>query len=386
MTANDDRMISRCLAEFRRSWKKLFLTDLAFKLIAFVVLTPLVGVLFRFFVGISGRQVLADEDILFYFLGPVGWITLITVGATWIAIVALEQAALLAILSRSERGEAAKVADGLAFAWHNARRTLRVTARMVVWTAIVAVPFLAVGGGLYLMLLTEFDINYYLTKKPPEFWTSVISIGSVLVIMACVLVRVFTDWVLALPIVLFEDIAPNDVLKTSRARTVGHRRTVAAWIVGWALANVAISAVLTGVVRTIGTAFVPNATGSIKLLVLAVGSVMVLWSITVLATSLLGATTFAVMLANLYRTLCARERLGEAADSQFAFRLPFALSKKSVAVGTVVAVLFASLIGVYTLKSVQLVDNVQIMAHRGASAAAPENTMAAVKLAIEDKA
>ena len=43
-------------------------------------------------------------------------------------------------------------------------------------------------------------------------------------------------------------------------------------------------------------------------------------------------------------------------------------------------------IGVYTIGGVRFEDDVTITAHRGASAAAPENTMAAVERALEDGA
>ena len=58
----------------RYSWKALVLADIACKIIVFVVLTPIVGVLFRIFIAVSGRSILADQDIMLFFLGPLGWI------------------------------------------------------------------------------------------------------------------------------------------------------------------------------------------------------------------------------------------------------------------------------------------------------------------------
>lgn len=85
--------------DFRLSWKSLVLTDVAFKLIALAVLTPLVGVLPRVLIAMSGNAVLSDLDIFYFFLGPAGWLCFLLVGTLWLAIVALEQASLLAILS-----------------------------------------------------------------------------------------------------------------------------------------------------------------------------------------------------------------------------------------------------------------------------------------------
>lgn len=52
----------------------------------------------------------------------------------------------------------------------------------------------------------------------------------------------------------------------------------------------------------------------------------------------------------------------------------------------IVGVIVAVTVGAVTVSTVQLDDNTQIMAHRGSSAVAPENTLAAIKQAIEDGA
>ena len=71
---------------FRHSWRALVLTDLAYKLIAFVVLTPLAAVLFRVLIAVSGRPMLADRVILFFFLGPAGWVFILAVGSLWVGM------------------------------------------------------------------------------------------------------------------------------------------------------------------------------------------------------------------------------------------------------------------------------------------------------------
>jgi len=90
---NSRSLLSTSATDFRRSWKALALTDVAYKFIAFIVLTPLVGILFRILLATSDKSVLADQDILFFFLGLVGWICFVVVGGLRLGIVALEQAA-----------------------------------------------------------------------------------------------------------------------------------------------------------------------------------------------------------------------------------------------------------------------------------------------------
>ncbi|MFG0333240.1 MAG: hypothetical protein ACF8TS_07765, partial [Maioricimonas sp. JB049] len=75
-------------------WRELVLTDILFKIVAFSLLTPLVSLMFRGFLALSGRTILADTDIATFLLHPLGWLTAIAAGGGTIAILALEQSAL----------------------------------------------------------------------------------------------------------------------------------------------------------------------------------------------------------------------------------------------------------------------------------------------------
>ena len=85
-------------------------------------------------------------------------------------------------------------------------------------------------GTAYLTLLTEFDINFYLTQKPTEFK---VAIGIAVVVgigLAVVLLRLATSWFYALPLVVFEGVSPKQALQVSRDRVRGHRVIVVAWM------------------------------------------------------------------------------------------------------------------------------------------------------------
>ena len=62
----------------------------------------------------------------------------------------------------------------------------------------------------------------------------------------------------------------------------------------------------------------------------------------------------------------------------------FRLSRKSFIVMTVVALIVAGFVGHSMLDGVSTEDHTEVTAHRGASAYAPENTLAAVQRAIDD--
>lgn len=389
MADNRQPLLASASRDFRLAWRELVITDLACEAIAFVILTPLVSILFRAMLAVYGTSVLADHDIMWFFLGPVGWIALILVVAGNIAIIALEQAALMTIALGASQGRRVSFWSALRFAGRRAWPVLYVTARMVVIGLLYAAPFLAAAGAVYYALLTKFDINYYLDQKPPAFWAAATIIGCLACVLAVVLVRLLTGWVFALPILLFEDVAPAAALRTSRQRFAKHDKTILMWVVGWFVATSVVSAIMAGAVGLIGRLIVPLTTFSLPLLVATVGGVFVVWGLANLIVTMISAITFAVLLVNLYRRLGSPDELNLARlvrlePEDYDFKLP--LGRRYVLIGALAAIAAAAVVGIVAVESVALEDHTQITAHRGASAAAPENTLASVRRAIDDGA
>lgn len=365
------------------------LTEIACKIIAFIVLTPLVGVLFRVLVGFSGRSVLTDQDILYFFLGPVGWICFIVVGGLWLGIVVLEQAALLGIIAAAGGRKRLGGAGGLRFAVAHGRAVVPVTARLLAMMLLAAAPFLALIGLVYSGLLGAHDVNFYLQEKPPVFWAA-LGLGGILAAgLIAVLLRLATNWLFALPLVVFENVRPADALRVSRERATGHRRSLLAWIAAWALAATLLSSAASGAVIFLARLFVPLSTGSVGLFTVAVGSTLLAWGGVNLAVNLLGAVIFAAILFRLYRHFggsneidLSRFDASRAIDGSIARML----TPKRLAVAALAGVAIAATVGGVAIHTAPREDHTQVTAHRGSSKAAPENTLAAVRRAIEDGA
>lgn len=381
------RSLLNAAGDFRRSWKELALTDVAYKIIALIVLTPLVGILFRVLVAMSGRSILADQDILFFFLGPAGWVCFVVVGGLWLGIVALEQAALMGILCAAADGRRLGVLPALRFALATARPVILVTARLLAFTLLTVLPFLAVIGLIYVTLLGQHDINFYLKEKPPVFWVALGLASVAVAALGALLLRLVTGWFFALPVVLFENVGAANALRTSRDRASGHRWTLLCWILGWGLATIVLSALASSLVVFVGRLLVPHAIGSLWLLITAIGATLILWAGVNLIVNLLSTTTFATILFNLYREHgsrgsmdLSRLRVGESTGSGAGLPVTPA---RLIAVG-IVSVVVAVAVGGVAISTIHLEDSTEVMAHRGSSAKAPENTMAAIKLAIED--
>lgn len=383
------RSSHRMLDNFQSCWKPLALTGIAFKLIALVVLTPLLALLFRLSLALSGSRVIADLDIAKAFLSPAGAIIFILGGAVWLAIIALEQASLTGIICARTANRQIGVLGALRFSAANAWPVLRVTARMVVWGLVASVPFLAIAATTYLILLTKHDINYYLNEKLPELFIAGGIGGLLLVGLAATAARIFTGWLFALPVVLFERTDPSGALSRSQQMASGSRLTLLLWIIGWILASLAISTAANGAVIMFGRLVVSSLPNSIHLLAMAAGLILLLWAVVMAGTNLLGTTAFAVMLFSLYR-----ERRGN--DSEQALQPGIAMqgshegrlgiTRSRLALASGVGLVVAVVTGMLTAESIQAEDRIKIIAHRGASKVAPENTMAAIQKAIEDGA
>ncbi len=388
MGQQTDRILRSARHDFRLVWKELFLTDILYKVVAFVVLTPLVGLLLRLALAASGTSVLADQDILYFLLGPIGWATLIVVGGAWIAIVALEQAALMTIVAGATQERRISVRAALLQTIPLAWPVLQVTGRIVAIGLVTAAPFLLAIGGVYLTLLREFDINYYLTEKPPVFWIAAGLGGGIGTVLALALLRVLLPAVYALPLLLFEGREPKETLRTSRDRTTGHLRFLALWIVGWFAAMAALSTIGSSLVGLAGSFVLPMISHSLWIAIIGVGLLLILWSLVNLGVTLLGASTFAVLLVNLYRDVAGEGRpaLEPATQVSSEGSSIMRFSRMTSLLGFGGAVIASAVVGGLALRSMQAEDTTQVTAHRGASAAAPENSMAAVEQAIADKA
>ena len=371
---------------YRSCWKQLAATDIVYKVITFILLTPIVGLFFRILINLSGRTVLADQDILLFLLEPLGGATLILIGSLLVTILALEQAALMQIVAAKMCGKQLSLRSVLRNTAVQAATVVHVTIRLLAFCILIALPFLIIAGLVYRSLLTEFDINFYLQEKPPAFILAVVIGGILGTVLTFTLTWFMSGWVLALPLAIFEEIAPKNVLRESQRRTQGKRLTLIGWLVIWFLLNSLCSAIASSIVGVTGNMIVSRTSGSLWLLVVAAGFTLLLLSAANLLINLLSTTTFAVMLVHLY------ERYGAGKVQQFDWQPRpamagvehfFRLSRKSFTVMAIVGLITAAFVGHRMLNEVQTKDRTEVTAHRGASASAPENTLAAIRQAIE---
>jgi glycerophosphoryl diester phosphodiesterase len=371
------------LGILRKNIAQIFTTHLAYIALGVILFAPLVGMLGHLLLHLSGKTALSDLDIAWFLLSPPGMVALILMAALLIAILAFEQASLMAISTGSVRGLHIGTLQALHFTARRAARIFLFTTHLVARVLMITLPFLAAGGAIAWLLLTEYDINYYLTAKPPVFLIAAAAIGLLLLTMLVVLVRKLIGWSLALPLVLFTDTSPAGSFAESCKLVQGHKREIVTVLLGWAVAALLLGAAVVAIVQLLGSLLAPMFFDSIKLLVIVLGGVMALWSLGNLVVTTLTSGSFAALVVIFF------EHYGPISTSDLTDKQPLRLWRMTpsrLALLLIGAAVAAALSGSWLLKGIQTQDDVLVIAHRGAAGKAPENTLASMRQAIDDGA
>jgi len=373
--------------DFRFAWRALVATDILYKALATAVLLPGVAAALRAFLHFSGSEVHADQDILLFFLSPLGIITLVVITGAIIAVGALELSCLLTIAITAREQRRITVLSALGFALAKIWPIQRLTMRLVTRVLVIAAPFLVCAGLFVWWLLSEHDINYYLSYRPPEFLTVVAIVGVLLLLMTFLLVRRLIGWVYVLPLVLFEGIDARAAFATSEARATDHWRGLVIIVVSWIAALLLVSTLLLGTVRLVGIGAATLFADNVPALVASLGSVLFVWFLANLAVQLFASCFLALLLACVYGSWGQAKAMTTQVPIDLPSRGPYGwISVKALWLVLGVAGVGAVGAGIALLDSIETDQRTVVIAHRGASGDAPENTLAAVEEAISQRA
>jgi glycerophosphoryl diester phosphodiesterase len=374
--------------KFASNWQQFLAIHLAVNILIFVFLAPVAMLMLRLAITLSGNAALSDGDILFFILSPVGLVSFIVQVSAFSIIIFLEYAALITAAWCSEQGKPVSVRRILASLAFQLQRLFRLAALVLLRVVLNSIPFLLLLALVYQLLLSDYDINYYLAVKPPQWrvaliWAALIGFG-----WAIHLLRLFISWVFCLPLVLLKAVKPSDALAKSRSAVQGHRREISAWLIGWLIISTLAAAAASALVATAGNLFIhiSVASESMRALLVTLSLVSMFGFILSFAVTFVSTSMLSLLIMKMF----SDNGLGgkkpkifpAAGERQFSFAF-----NPRVLVGGLIAGFVVALVVVNGLmKNLEFEDRTEIMAHRGASLAAPENTMAAVRAAIDSGA
>ncbi len=337
------------------------------------ILTPLAGLALSGALLLSGEPALTDKDIAHFFLSPAGAVVMTALAALYLALQVVGIAAKMSVLSAEHAQRSAGTLAALRLVVAQGPRLVRFALGLVLRVAVFVLPALAIAGACALLLLGEYDINFYLSARPPEFLAAV-GIGAVtLAVLAVLLVPRLLGWTLALPLVLFEDAAPGTSFKDSAHAMQGRRMQLFRRIVLWALAALALSLIVGALTAAAARGALALSGSEIDRLAALLLGVLALY---VVASSLVAALTSGALAHILL------DEAGWPEPFHRATQRPRVGLWSTVAVGLVVVAALSGL----AAPRIAPPEEIAVIAHRGGAADRPENTLAAMELGIEQGA
>jgi glycerophosphoryl diester phosphodiesterase len=370
------------LAVLRKEYRLIFTIHLVYVALGFVLFSPLTGLIGQLLLGLSGQSVLSDLDIAYFLFTPVGMLALTLFAALIITILIFEQTSLMVVCAAAIQGQHLPLMPVLTYTAGQSKRIFLFAIHLILRLLFIILPFLAVCGAIGWFLLTEYDINYYLAEKPPEFFIALITSALVVLPMMVVLVQKLFSWPLTLPLLLFNGVSPSRSFRESAEQTAGNRRIIALTLGIWAVAVILLSLLVLGTIQLLGSMLAPLFFDSITWLIPVLGGLVALLSLANLLLTAFTSGSFATLLVKLCERSGVKIKTGTFATDQQ--RKAKHLSDRTLALFLGGGVIAAFLVGYSLLARIPSDNDIMIIAHRGAAGTAPENTMASVRQAIED--
>jgi len=364
---------------FRSAFPALFGLHLGALALDFLVAGPIVALSVHRAVATSGRAALSDTEILAFVLRPSGFLLALLIATLWIGFHLFAYSAQLVTARYALRGQDTSIRHVAAALVPHLPALASLILRFLLQMLAIAVPFVAAIAGIAYAQLHQKDINYYLEARPPEFLLALLLTAIIGVIGLVVLIRTATQWFLALPIVLFTPTPPGDARKISRIHMRGHRIRVFLVLSLW----IFVPAVATALANAPWPILALEAAGwlqhRIGVLALVLGTLL---AVSTAVALFIGFLATAILCFYHYRFFQRRETGVDEAPlpvSAVTARLPWGLLGALAVVGIATAVWLSY----HALDASRPGDSAVVIAHRGASAMAPENTLAAIQAGID---
>ena len=376
-----ERLPVRTWADFRLRWRQSLGLHLAMQFLGFAIFAPLATWVGRRIVLASGEPMISNFDIATFILSPSGAVFLLVVAALGIGLLLAEFAGQSWIAGHAIARQPVTLASTIAFVLRRLPALIVLSTRMFLRLVLLALPFLAGVAFIWFVMLGGHDINYYLAEHPPE-WRRAILLGAILgagfgLLAAWQLAR----WLYAVPILVFEDVTPGQALETSARMTRGRLTLIVSPLVLWWVLLTAATVVITLVCRQVSDAGLDWAGIDFRrvLPLVALYLVVTLIGGFLAGGLLLGGHQFLVTRMYAEQSDAARWRVPALEIGEERSRL---ISRPAILV--TLALLALALVATWVMAArLDLEPDVAITAHRGASIAAPENTLAAFRAAMD---
>ncbi|MCP4399385.1 MAG: hypothetical protein GY801_19060 [bacterium] len=384
-------IFTEALSELRQWFPQYIGYKIAFFLLALLVFSPFSALMFSLLTQSSSYTVLTNEYVASYLFSLRGALTLFSWGVFTFFLIFIEQAGIIFICSYGQVQRRPPLFATLKFLFQKLSALLKLGAALFLRFLLFSLPFLFVWGLTYFLLLSEYDINYYLTQKPPAFWLALAIGGVNLIAYLILLLGYVTRWIFVLHLLLLKQTPLAEAFQTSQKLVAGIGLTIFRMLILWALGTWLFINATTASIAFSNRVILETLAVGPKLAVLVMGLLYVYdFMITTFFISL-GVPVLSIMLTKFYQQRLDVKGLttsapGSAKDyGEGVFRF-FRWQRKMLWLALGLLLVCIIMLGGGLVENFTQPDKVAVTAHRGSSKKAPENSLSAVRQAIEDGA
>ncbi|MGB6222493.1 glycerophosphodiester phosphodiesterase family protein [Haloferula sp.] len=359
--------------------------ELLFRLVGAIFFTPMVAWLTTRLIELSGSGAISNYDIAAYLLSVKGQLFLAVVVSLAFTLTFFEFGGLLALALAIHRGIDIHLPQLFRFLAASLPRLWRLSIRQFLTYLLIAIPCLAITGIAYKLHLTESDINYYLIAKPPAFWITAAIAGLCGFVFLFFAGRRFIDWIFSIPLVLFTSASPAEALAESSRLTRQHRKELLKMILRWLVILAVLFLFLGLIMALLKWALLGLASKHVGLVLSMTAVLAVVQFLAAGLVGIIASASLACMIARRYTQWGPPMQVPAYLSEGRAVIID--TITKLLRLGWVVALIVAALsaFAAYRIVNAKPInEQVGITAHRGSSITAPENTMAAIMLAVEE--
>jgi glycerophosphoryl diester phosphodiesterase len=375
-------LAARTWVDFRSHWREALGFHVLIQLLGLAIFTPMTAWIVRRLVQASGEPVISNFDIASFVLSPIGAFGILLVAALTVSLLLGEFAGLSYIADRAIARRGVSLAATIAFVLRKLPQLALLSARVFLRLLLLALPFLAAAGLVWLATLRGHDINYYLAEEPPEWIRATLAAIALAVAYALLAAWQLARWLYAVPILVIEGARPKAALAESARMTHGSVLGIATPLVIWWFAITAAMIAITWACRQVTDGALDWAGIDVRRVLPLVALFL---AVTIIGSFLYGGLHLGghqFLVTRMYAEQRAPERRHAPAHEPAGETRARRIARPAV-FAAVALLALAPVSAAFLVMRLDLKGDALITAHRGAKAVAPENTMAAFKAAMD---
>ncbi len=389
--SNDKPTARELVVDFVRALRgnlgPILVFEVIYRLLVSLAFAPLsVGVL-SLLIGTRGKPSIGNFEIAGFLLSWPGILSMILVGALQVTQLYFQVAGLILIMRPGGR-ERSLVAI-----------VKRLTARaprlffLGLYQIVAFVAMLLPSGFLAVSLLDWLwdgrDIYGLVILRPPVFWFGAITAGCIVAVSAFFILRYFLRWFLAMPEQLLDEspLPPLQSLRSSERKSRNHKPVMIFVLLSWFVFQTVLAIVVLGALRWSADAFLDYVGLRMAVALPATVLVLAIHFVVINLVSIVGVVGYASIVLYLDRKLTGRpmpETFEKVRLSNWiAMENHVSVLKHPRFLAIAILAVLLPIGSALLLNGLDVDDRLEIIAHRAGGAMAPENTVSAVKKAIE---